>query len=302
MSDIASRTNRGGFITVRDGLKLHVAHWPAPATTARPVLCLPGLTRNGRDFSDIAAALNSGSNPREVFALDARGRGLSDRDPNWKNYSIPTETQDVIDVMTALGLHDAAILGTSRGGLVAMILAAIQPSLVGSVALNDIGPVIERAGLVRIAGYVGRLPLPHSWDDATRMTGDVSRKAFPAVPEETWSRVARAWFNEKNGKPTPGYDPNLSRSFSTTAATPPALWAQFGALKHSTVLVVRGETSDLLSAETVALMQARHPNCASLVVKGQGHAPLLMDKPSIEAIRGFFDDADAGRSVAGKVL
>jgi pimeloyl-ACP methyl ester carboxylesterase len=301
MSDIAHRGNRGGFIKVRDGLKLHVAHWPAPRSTARPLLCLPGRTRNGRDFADIAAALSSGNEPREVFTLDARGRGLSDHDPNWRNYSIPTETQDVIDVMTALGLADAAILGTSRGGILAMILAAIQPGAIGAVILNDIGPVIERAGLVRIAGYVGRMPLPLSWEDATRMVEDVSRKAFPAVTADLWPKVARAWFNEKDGRPIAGYDAKLGKSFSSTDATPPALWAQFGALKHASMLVVRGETSDLLSAATVAEMQARHPNAARLEVKGHGHAPLLMDKPTIEVIRSFLSQADAGKSVAGRV-
>lgn len=291
MSDPEHRTNRGGFIKVRDGLKLHVGHWPAPQASARPILCLPGLTRNGRDFTEIAAALSSGTEPREVFTLDARGRGLSDHDPDWRNYSIPTETQDVIDVMIALDLHDAAILATSRGGLVAMVLAAIQPGLVGSVVLNDIGPVIEREGLLRIAGYVGRTPLPNSWDDATRMVADVSRNAFPAVADATWSRVARAWFNDKNGRPAPGYDANLGRSFSATDAAPPALWPQFDALKHARVLVIRGETSDLLSAETVRQMQARHPHCVSHVVKGEGHAPLLMDQPTIKVIQGFFAQA-----------
>jgi pimeloyl-ACP methyl ester carboxylesterase len=306
MSTHTDRTNRGWLITVRDGLKLHVTHWPAPRATARPVLCLPGLTRNGRDFQDVAIALSTGETPRDVFALDARGRGLSDYDPDWKNYTVPTETQDVIDVMTALGLHNASIIGTSRGGLQAMVLAALQPGLIGAVVLNDIGPVIERRGLLRIAGYVGRMPLPVSWDDASRMVGDVSRKAFPAFADgvdganEVWARVARAWYNERDGRPAPGYDPNLGRSLSPTDAAPPPLWAQFDALKHASVLVVRGETSDLLSAETVTAMKARHPNCASLTVAGQGHAPLLMDPHSIKAISAFFDASCARRSVAGE--
>ncbi len=299
MSDLEHRANRSGLIRIRDGLKLHVTHWPAGSSSGSPpILCLPGLTRNGRDFADVAAALSSGSDARDVFALDARGRGLSDRDPDWRNYSVPTEAQDVIDVMAALDLHHAAILGTSRGGLVAMVLAAIQPNLVGSVVLNDIGPVIEREGLLRIAGYVGRMPLPNSWDDATRMVADVSRKAFPAVSEATWSRVARAWFNDENGRPVPGYDTNLGRSFSATDAAPPTLWPQFDALKHARVLVVRGETSDLLSPETVRKMQARHPNCTSHVVKGQGHAPLLMDEPTIKVIEGFFAQPTGHRTTA----
>ncbi|MEQ1612369.1 MAG: alpha/beta hydrolase [Hyphomicrobiaceae bacterium] len=301
MAEPAASSNRTGFVKIRDGLKLHVGHWPAPRSTKRPVLCLPGLTRNGRDFAVIAAALSDGPEGREVFTLDARGRGLSDRDPDWHNYSLPTETQDVIDIMAALGLHDAAILGTSRGGLVSMILAAVQPGLIGAIVLNDIGPVIERTGLTRIAGYVGRMPLPLSWDDATRMVADISRKAFPAVPDSAWPIVARAWFNESDGRPAPGYDAALGKSFSSTDATPPALWAQFGALKNAAMLVVRGETSDLLSDATVAEMQSRHPNCARLKVKGEGHAPLLMDKPTIEVIRAFYDTADTGQSVAGVV-
>lgn len=301
MADKTPHGSRGFAVKVRDGLGLHVGHWPAAQPGARPLLCLPGLTRNGRDFNDVAAALSSGADAREVYTLDARGRGLSDRDPDWQNYSIPTETQDVIDVMIALGLHDAAILGTSRGGLVAMVLAAIQPALIGAVILNDIGPVIERRGLTRIAGYVGRMPLPLSWTDATQMVADISRKAFPAVPDNAWPRVARAWFNDHDGRPAPGYDPALGKSFSSTDATPPTLWPQFLALKNAAMLVIRGETSDLLSAATVAEMQARHPNCARLEVKGEGHAPLLMDAPTIEAIRAFLTAADNKQSVAGRV-
>ena len=131
------------------------------------------------------------------------------------------------------------------------------------------------------------------------MVGDVSRQAFPAVPDTAWPQVARAWFNDKDGRPVSGYDTNLGRTFSATDAAPPALWAQFGALHHASVLVVRGETSDLLSAETVRLMQARHPDCASHVVKGQGHAPLLMDQPTIGVIKKFFQTSDARRPVAG---
>lgn len=300
MTNNAPGHSRTGLVRIRDGLRLHVTHWPALRSTLRPVLCLPGLTRNGRDFADIAAALSSGPSARDVFALDARGRGLSDR-ADWRTYTIPIETQDTIDVITALGLADAGILGTSRGGLVAMVLAAIMPGAIGAVVLNDIGPVIERSGLIRIAGYVGRMPLPLSWAEATKMVADISRKAFPAVPEDAWTSVARAWFNEGNGRPAPGYDPALGRSFSSTDATPPALWPQFEALKAVPVLAVRGETSDLLSAATVSEMQARHPNCARLEVKGQGHAPLLMDNPTIEAIRHFLAAADGRTSVAGRV-
>ena len=238
---------------------------------------------------------------REVYTLDARGRGLSDHDRDWRNYSIPTETQDVIDVMTALGLHDAAILGTSRGGLVAMVLAAIQPSLIGAVVLNDIGPVIERTGLCaspamsaarrcRSRGRMRRGWLPTS----------AARRSRPS-PRTPGPRSRGHGSTTGTGAPHPATTAALGKSLSPTDAAPPALWAQFDALKNAAVLVVRGETSDLLGTETVARMMARHPNCARLEVKGEGHAPLLMDQPTISAIRGFLDAADRGQSVAGRV-
>ncbi len=297
--------NRSGFITVRDGLRLHVRHFPAAAMASsrrRPVLCLPGLTRNGRDFADIADALSRGDQPREVFTLDARGRGLSDHDPDWKNYNVPVETMDVIDVMTALELHDAAIVGTSRGGLVAMVLAAMQPSFIGAVVLNDIGPIIEQAGLARIAGYVGLMPVPLSWADAEKTVAEASRRAFPAVPDTAWPQLARAWFNDKDGRPVRAYDPKLAQTLKATDSAPPPLWAQFGAMKHAGLLVIRGETSDILSAATVSQMRRQHPNCATLEVKGEGHAPVLMDLPTIAAITSFLADMDAGKSVAGRVF
>src|SRR5690606_914696 len=116
----------------------------------RPVLCLAGLTRNSRDFHDIAMALSSGENARDVYALDCRGRGRSQHDPDWRNYSIPVEVLDVQDLITLRGLEKTAIIGTSRGGLISMALAAAQPTIIGAVVLNDIGPVIERDGLTRI--------------------------------------------------------------------------------------------------------------------------------------------------------
>ena len=198
------------YYTSRDGLRLHARRYAATGGTrrhARPGLCLPGLTRNGRDFHDLAVALSTRSNtPRTVYTLDYRGRGLSDFDPDWRNYSVPLEMLDVIDFITLRGLQDAALIGTSRGGLITMLLAAAQPTTVGAVVLNDIGPVVEHEGLARISGYVGRVPLPISWADAGRIVRELNRRHFPEVSEGVWEEVARQWYNEKNGKPAPGYD------------------------------------------------------------------------------------------------
>ncbi len=279
--------------TGRDGLRLYGRHYrPAVISDARPVVCLAGLTRNSRDFHEIALALSQGTKPRDVFTLDTRGRGLSEHDSDWKNYAVPIEMQDVIDFMFMLGLRNAGIIGTSRGGLIAMVLAAAQPSLMGAVVLNDIGPVIEIDGLARIAGYVGRVPNPKNWADAARIVGDLFRHDFPKMTDDDFAAVAHQIFNEKNGKPVGGYDPKLSRSLSALDGPIPKLWPQFEAMKRMPVLVLRGANSDLLSEKTVEEMGLRHPHFSSHTVAAQGHAPLLRDEPTISAVASFLAKAD----------
>lgn len=299
---MAAATYEDMFYTTRDGLRLHARHYPAARegnAQPRPVVCLAGLTRNGRDFHEFAVAL-SGDSPqaRNVYTLDYRGRGESQWDPDWKNYSVPVEALDVIDFLTMAGLHDVALIGTSRGGFVSMALAAIQPRFIGAVVLNDIGPVIDQKGLTRISAYVGRMPLPRDWPEAAKIVADMSRKAFPAVAASEWEPVARAWFNEKNGRPAQGYDPKLSHALSVLDGPMPELWPQFEALKHVPVLTLRGEKSDILSAATVEEMRRRHPAFSDFTVPGQGHAPLLRDAASITTIRKFLDEVAAQRPLA----
>lgn len=287
------------YFTARDGLRLHVRRYRAQHASThgiRPVVCLPGLTRNGRDFHDIALALASGYPSRDVYTIDYRGRGLSEFDPDWRNYAVPIELLDVIDYMTLAGLSDAAIIGTSRGGLIAMVMAAVQPSLIGSLVLNDIGPVVDTGGLARISAYVGRVPLPNSWAEAGKMARDLNRRAFPDIALPEWEDVARQWYNERDGRPAVGYDPKLSNALSVLDGPMPALWPQFEALKRVPLLVIRGENSDILSAETVEEMRRRHPQCSDITVRGQGHAPLLRDAQTMVAVRRFLDAADISQA------
>lgn len=284
------------YFTVRDGLRLYARHYPSakPGKAARPVLCLAGLTRNCRDFHRVASALaNDEAAPRDVYALDTRGRGLSEHDRDWKNYTVPNEMQDVLDFMTMLELTDCGIIGTSRGGLITMVLAAAQPSRIGAAVLNDIGPVIETQGLMRIAGYVGKTPLPKSWNDAARAVRDLTRRDFPDLSEEDALDFARQLFNEKNGRPVAGYDAKIAKGFSMLDGPMPQLWPQFGALKNAPVLVLRGGNSDLLSQATVDEMTRRHPSCTAHTVPNEGHAPLLWDAATIAAIASFFAKSDA---------
>jgi pimeloyl-ACP methyl ester carboxylesterase len=289
--------NRSQFeeitFTTRDGLRLYGRRYPAPATGRRPVLCLAGLTRNSRDFHRLALYLSQHRKaPRTVYTMDYRGRGRSDHDPDWRNYALPIEMLDVIDFMTVVSLHDAAVVGTSRGGLIATLMAAAQPSTIGALVLNDIGPVIETDGLMRIAGYVGRMPLPGSWEAATQMVRDLNKRQFPAVADAEWADFARQLFNDHNGRPAPGYDAKLAHSLSVLDGPMPALWPQFTALTRVPVLVLRGEHSDILSAATVEEMARRHPMLVSHVVPGQGHAPLLMDADTLTRVAEFLEHAD----------
>ena len=283
---------RDVHFTSRDGLRLYARHYVVAGAQRRPLLCLAGLTRNSRDFHDLACVLATpDADGRNVYALDYRGRGRSQHDPNWRNYSILIELNDVLDFMIVMGLQHAAVLGTSRGGILAMLMAVIRPASVGSVILNDIGPVIEPDGLARIQAYVGRVPLPADWAEAIRLVRDINQRQFPAVPEAQWAELAHQYFNDDNGLPSPAYDPALGKALAQTPAIP-ELWPQFAALAKVPMLVLRGEHSDILSAATLAAMHQRHPRLEAVTVSGEGHAPLLKDARSIRTIAAFLQKTD----------
>jgi pimeloyl-ACP methyl ester carboxylesterase len=278
-----------------DDLRLHVRYYPAVEDGARPVVCLPGLTRNARDFHYLASYLCRHPNrPRPVYCVDYRGRGGSEFDPSWENYTPFIELIDTLDFMTAQGLHQAAIIGTSRGGIIAMMMAALRPTAMGVVVLNDVGPVMETRGLTRIMGYVGRTPVPRSWENATILTREMHGRAFPALEAWQWEEMARAMFNESGGRPAPGYDRKLAHAFGNIDLSRPAadLWPQFIALGQFPALVIRGANSDLLSEQTVETMVERHPNLRTLTVPDQGHAPLLKEPETVEAIEKFLSAND----------
>jgi pimeloyl-ACP methyl ester carboxylesterase len=293
------------YFSARDGLRLYARHYPAKAdarggSARRPVLCLAGLSRNSRDFHRLAVALASaGPGAREVYALDSRGRGLSERDGDWRNYALLVEANDALDFMTMRDLHGAAVIGTSRGGVLAMLMAVLRPASIGAAVLNDIGPAIEREGLARITAYIGRMPVPADWEEAARIVYEIHRRHFPAVPQEEWAEQARAWFNDDSGLPALGYDPNIAKSFSAMDGPIPELWPQFGALAAVPVLAIRGEHSDILSAKTLEEMRSRHPMIESFLVRGQGHAPLLRDAPTLSAIQSFLSRTDTKVPAAG---
>lgn len=261
-----------------DGLMLSACVYGADIEEPLPVVCLPGLTRNARDFHELALHLSrAGEQPRKVVAFDYRGRGRSGYDSDWRNYDVRVETGDVMAGLTVLGIARAAFIGTSRGGLVIFALAAMRPGAIAAAVLNDIGPVIEGAGLAGIRAYLERAPKPATFAEAAHILKAANGAAFPALAEADWQRMAHAIYRDEAGMPVPDFDPNLIKMLrSIDFSRPlPEFWQQFLGLSRVPVLAIRGENSMLLSKETLAGMARRHPRIETLTVSGQGHAPLL---------------------------
>jgi pimeloyl-ACP methyl ester carboxylesterase len=274
-----------------DDLRLYVRHYPAPDEKFRSVICLPGLTRNCRDFQVLATYLSKHpERPRNVYCFDYRGRGRSQYDPNWRNYTPFIELLDVLDFLTLQGLHRVGIVGTSRGGIISMLMAALRPTAMGPVVLNDIGPVIETRGLARIIGYVGRMPVPKTWPDAVMVLREMNERAFPNFTDAQWEEIAHDVFDEHKGRPALAYDRKLARALGSIDLSRPVaeMWPQFIALGQVPAFVLRGENSDLLSEATFEAMVERHPNLRSMTVLEQGHAPVLKEPETVEAIGAFF--------------
>lgn len=287
------------FVTAQDGLRLHVRDFDPPAADALPAVCLPGLSRTADDFDVLAAALAEGRHgpPRRVLAIDYRGRGLSAWDADTRNYDLRVESGDIASVLTASSVTRAVFVGTSRGGLHAMLMSALRPALIAGAVLNDIGPVIAAEGLARIKGYIGKLPKPADWSEAVATLKRIGGAHFTGLSEDDWLRYAELTFKLDGGVLSARYDPGLMDNLARLDLDAiPELWPQFDGLQHVPLLVIRGANSDLLSAETAAAMVARHPDATLVTVAGQGHAPLLLDSPTVEAICRFAARCDDAAS------
>ncbi len=278
------------WIQSQDGLSLVCRLFDAPASDRVPLLCLPGLSRNSRDF--VALGRYFSRHPvesRRVIAVDYRGRGLSEPDPNWRNYKPVVEAQDVLTAVAAFGIEQAILVGTSRGGIIAMLIGALRPTLIAGVVLNDIGPVLEGTGLARIKAYLSNRHSVGSWDEATALVRSISEAQFPGLSDEDWRSVAAAYFSEARTGLAPQFDPNLRKTVVDIDVTEkiPVLWPQFMSLARVPILAIRGEHSDILSPRTLAEMAERHPGLDQVTVPGQGHAPLLRDEATLQRIFAF---------------
>ncbi|WP_083659893.1 alpha/beta fold hydrolase [Acuticoccus yangtzensis] len=277
-------------VTARDGTTLSARVY-GPKGDPVPVVCLPGLSRNCRDFGCLAEALSSarGGRPRRVYALDLRGRGASGwADPS--TYNVLQELEDVVACLDAWGIERAQLVGTSRGGLITMLMAMAAPERIERAVLNDIGPIIERRGLARIAGGIGAVMDHASFEALADYLTEAWGPQFPHLTHEKWLRAAHQLAAENDaGGVTLSFDPALAGTVRGYTADQPApdFWPGFEALADKPVMIVRGAHSDLLSAATVEAMRRRHRDLTALVIPDEGHAPLLWDRFSIEAIRDF---------------
>ncbi|MCK7611863.1 alpha/beta fold hydrolase [Roseibium sediminicola] len=274
-----------------DGLTLAGREWPAAETgtgQAIPVLCLPGLSRNIRDFSEIACFLQARGH--RVIALDYRGRGNSDWDSDWRNYALPVEEKDIAAAIETLGLDRFAVLGTSRGGLHALVMAHRYPAdRMAAVIFNDVGPHIEMRAIHRIAATLGHHMKNASMDAVAGTLKRTLGHQFPSFEDADWLKLAGQLASERDGEVVMDYDPALAHQLaSLDDATPaPDLWPLYDLLTDRPVLVLHGEHSDLLSTDTCRTMLERHPNAEVSTIPGQGHAPVLWESATHEKVAEF---------------
>lgn len=274
-------------VTSKDGLQLYCREYGAAHTRERrpAVLCLPGLTRNSRDFERLASAL---ADQYRVLSPDFRGRGKSAWDPHPTNYQPMQYANDLLVMLEALGVARVVAIGTSLGGLVAMVLAALRPSVLAGVVLNDVGPEIDPRGAARIANNVLNIPPVTNWDQAAAQAKLVNGAALPDFDDADWMRFARATYrDDAHGRPVRDMDPQVGAALRNASAAAVDLWPLFAALRPIPTLAIRGALSDILSEATFAKMLAQKPDMQTVSITNRGHAPTLDEPQARAAIWGF---------------
>ncbi|MFK7830067.1 MAG: alpha/beta fold hydrolase [Congregibacter sp.] len=280
------------WYTSADGLRLYARDYPGPEESELlPVLCMHGLTRNSADFAWIAGQLAA---TRRVISVDQRGRGRSQYDPVPTNYKPETYVGDMFKLLDDLALSRLILIGTSLGGLMAMLMANMQPERCAAIVINDIGPELDPVGLDRIKNYVGKSRDIRSWDDAVAQTREINETAFPKYSDDEWLRFTHGLYHETNGVPELAYDAAISKPFleDESNAVPPDLWPLFENMLSIPLLLVRGELSDILALDCVERMQSMAPDMQFAQIPDRGHAPMLDEPQAVSAINAFFAGID----------
>ena len=281
MAEFADR-----YWTSADGIKLHYRDYAGPHERP-PILCIPGLTRNARDFEPVADRF---AGQWRVLVVDLRGRGGSGYDPDPANYAPAVYVADVMKFLDQLGIADAVFVGTSLGGLCTMLLAASDPERIAGALLNDIGPVIDQAGIDRIGDYVGQDTRFASWEQATAETADNHRATFPKWVSSEWERHVRRICREEEGAVCFDYDMAIADNFKRAADKPQIdFWPFFRALEGRPVTILRGAHSDLLSAATAEAMTVALSDVELVTVPDVGHTPSFEEPQSQAALDRLLD-------------
>ena len=267
-----------------DGLKLHARDYGPTDSTHVPVLCLAGLTRNSKDFHIVASRLAA---TRRVIVPDYRGRGLSEYAGKWQTYQPEVEMADAIKLLDHLGVGKFTVIGTSRGGLIAMIMAQVIKKRLAGVILNDIGPKLEDDGLIRIADSINERSENDSWDDVADGLKRYSI-GFEGLSHNDWLAFAHNLYIEKDKKIVPDYDFDLTKTFPSAdfirSGKIPQIWDLFDGFNGLSVGVIRGQNSDLLSVETVEKMKVAHKGLIVAIVPNRAHVPFLDEPEAVEVI------------------
>ena len=279
--------------TSQDGLCLHYVEYAGPGS-GTPVLCMPGLSRNARDFTGVAEHLSA---DRRVYCADFRGRGQSQWDPDPAHYQAPLYVVDMLTLLAQENIDRVLLIGTSLGGIVATGMVHANPTLVAGLVLNDIGPVIDPAGLARIGGYLGKSDLWSTWEEAAARLKVVNDTVYPDFSDSDWVRYAqKTCRRNQDGLIVQDYDPRLSEGFAADSAATLDLWDLFEGLKQTPALLLRGELSDLLSQTTAEEMLVRLPNLSLKIIKNRGHVPTLDEPGARAAIEAFVARVDVQES------
>ncbi len=284
---VAALPYRSRTYSAQDGLRLHFRDYGDSLSDALPLLCLPGIARNAEDFDAVARRHMS---HRRVICPDLRGRGDSAFDPNWRNYTGRTYASDLIHLLTLTNCHRVVILGTSMGGILAMVLATFVPSAIAGVILNDVGPQVPDGSSARIVQHVGHPGQPADWDAAVvelkqRLPGMV------LADQAAWLAFAKSQFRaDGDGVLRPRWDPNIVRPIAEKTEEEVDLWQFFRAMRGLPVLAIRGAISDVLPAEVLDRMAASHPALRHVTVPGVGHVPTLAEPIAQQAIDDFLAD------------
>lgn len=284
MSAFVERTYRGA-----GGLALYARDYAGTEGEPRcPVLCIHGLTRNSGDFEDVAPWI--AAQGRRVLAVDVRGRGKSERDPDPARYHPAVYAADMLKLLDDAGIARAVFIGTSMGGIITMAVAAKRLRAIAAAVLNDVGPMISMVGLERIKGYVGKATPVESWDDAAAYVKSINESAFPNNSLDDWRRWARRTFREVNGRIELNYDPRIAASIRGARLRPTSLMAKLlyrRLARNRPTLLIRGAASDIVGPAEARYMREAAPTLRYAEVSGVGHAPMLTESESRTALAAF---------------